>query len=432
MKKLKTLFLEYCDYLTLVLVFSMPLLENKLSGLIVIWVIILSVKKIFSLDWHFDFNLQLVLLPLLYLLYITGILWSSNKDAGFFEIEKKASFLAFPIIIAGYNHYFKKNQLRILLFFIFGCFASSVICLSYAFYESITIGIEGPVFNAIDPKYESWDFGGSHFKFINLSLFLHPTYFSAYLLFALISCIEILKKALIVNLKLNISLYWFIPFSLIMIYLLSSKAMIICTVAVIIGYTVLYLKNSCNPLKNISIIVFSGLVILTGFQNPRFKAVCALIANPEIVTGDEGDGTIVSRIHIWKSGIEIIGSNFILGVGPGDTNNELVNKYQVHHYKDPLYRHSNAHNQFLETFIDLGLIGFLVLITILIFSFYKSISTKNTLLCIFLFISSFNFLFESMLTVREGVVFFCFFYCFLNITDIREQKKKSNLKPVVT
>ena len=431
-EKLNALFSKYCDRLTLLLVFSMPLLDNKLTGLIVGWVILLSFHKLLIRRWQYEFNPQLVLLILLFAIYILGILWSSNKPAGFFAVEKKASFIAFRIIIAGCNHYFKKNQLKILLSFIVGCFVSSIICLSIAFYESISFGWNGLIFNTIDPKFASWDFGGSHFKFINLSIFLHPTYFSAYLLFAFVTCVEILRNDLIANSKMNNFLYFCIPLFMAMIYLLSSKAMIFCTVAIIIGYAVFYATNPYHRSKKISIIVFTGLVALIGFQNPRFKSVYELIANPDIVKGNEGDGTIISRIHIWKSGVEIIRSNLMFGVGPGDTNNELVKKYQVHGYKDPLRLHSNVHNQFLETFVDLGLIGFLILITILAYSFYKSVSTRNTLLCIFLCINIFNFLFESMLNVREGVVFFCFFYCFLNVADIGELHGKSVAKPVVT
>ena len=431
-EKLKALFSKCSDWLTLLLAFSMPLLDNKLSGLVVVWVVIFSFHKLLSRSWLYEFNPQLVLLTLLFVIYILGILWSSNKSSGFFAVERKASCIAFPIIIAGCNHYFKTNQLKILLSFIVGCFVSSIICLLMAFYESISFGLDGLIFNAIDPKFALWDFGGSHFKFINLSLFLHPTYFSAYLLFAFVTCVELLRNDLIANSKLKKFLYVSVPLFLTMIYLLSSKAMIICTVAIIIGYAVFYTNNQHNRSKKISIIVFSGLVALIGFQNPRFKTVCELIANPDIVKGNEGDGTIISRIHIWKSGIQIIRSNFVFGVGPGDTNNELVKVYKFHHYKDPLRLHSDAHNQFLETFIDLGLVGFLILVTILTLSFFKSVSTKNTLLCIFLFICTFGFLFESMLNVREGVVFFCFFYCFLNVTDIGTHHRKSVVKPVVT
>ena len=430
--KLNPVFSKYCDYLTLLLVFSMPLLENKLSQLIVIWVISASVQKLLDLKWKFDFNLQLSLLPLLYVLYLIGIIWSGDKHAGFFAIEVKASFLVFPIIIAANRQYFKENRIKILMFFILGCFVSSIICLFVAFYQSTTFTPDGLIYNTIDPRYATWDYGGSNFRFIHLSLFLHPSYFSSYLLFSLVCCIEILRGRTFSNPKLNGFLYLSALLFLIMIYMLSSKALITCTVAVVLGYAVIFLNNSSDRLIHISIITIAGLIALIGFQNPRFKAVCELIANPKIVLGNDGDGTIVSRVHIWKSGLELIGSNFVFGVGPGDTNNELVKKYQLHGYKDPFRVNSNAHNQFLETFLDLGVIGFLLLMTILFYSFYKSVDNKNLLLFIFLFICSFNFLFESMLNVREGVVFFCFFYCFLGVLDINGLQEKSILKPADT
>jgi len=431
-ERLNILFSKTSDYLTLFLVFSMPLLENKLSKLIVIWIVFMLFYKFISLKYKFEFNLQLLLLPLLYVLYIIGIIWSGNKHAGFFAIEVKASFFVFPIVIAAYVQYFKESRIKILMSFILGCFVSSTICLFVAFYQSTTITADGLIFNTIDPRYATWDYGGSHFRFIGLSLFLHPTYFSSYLLIAIASCVEILRRRILSNRNQNGFLRISVLLFLIMIYLLSSKAMIICTVALVMGYAAIFFNHSHDRLTKISIVLITGLITLIGFQNPRFKAVYELIANPKILRSDDGDGTIVSRIHIWKSGLELIDSNFVFGVGPGDTNNELVKKYQFHGYKDPFRVNANAHNQFLETFIDLGLVGFLLLIVILIFSLYKSITNKNILLFIFLCISSFNFLFESMLNVREGVVFFCFFYCFFGVLDIRELEEKSDLKPVVT
>ena len=62
----------------------------------------------------------------------------------------------------------------------------------------------------------------------------------------------------------------------------------------------------------------------------------------------------------------IIKKNFIFGVGTGDTQDSLNNRYLLNGYTDSFKHKLNAHNQYLETFIAIGLIGFSGLISLLI------------------------------------------------------------------
>jgi len=431
-EKIISFFSKSNYYLTLLLVFSLPILENKLSALIVLWVLSFLFHKILSRNHQFNFSLQLALLPTLYALYVIGLLWSVDKRAGLFTLEIKLSLLVFPIVIAGATDFFKGNQLKILYSFISGCVFGSVVCILIAFYKSVNFTPDGFHFNSIDPEMATWDFGGSYFRFIGLSVFLHPTYFSAYLLFALTGIVEILKTKIITSVKLKYGLYASIFLFLVMIYLLSSKTVILCTIFLLIVYTIAVINHRKNRILKISIAVMVGILVFVALQNPRFSTLCKLLANPKMVTDNSSDGSIVSRIHIWKSGVELVGSNFLKGVGPGDTNIELVKRYQLHHFKDPFRIRANAHNQFLETFIDLGFPGFMLLLAIFVISFRKSVTDKNTLQFIFLYICCLCFLFESMLCVREGIVFFCFFFSFLTVTDIHTFQRKSILKPDAT
>ncbi|MBN1651412.1 MAG: O-antigen ligase family protein, partial [Bacteroidales bacterium] len=174
------------------------------------------------------------------------------------------------------------------------------------------------------------------------------------------------------------------------------------------------------------LITFSVLVfVFIALQNPRIELLIENLSKPELFSDHLQDGSMFSRIHIWNAGTDIIKKHFVFGVGPGDTSTELLNRYIAHHYIDPVLRNSNAHNQYLETFIDLGFVGFLLLFGSIISPFFVSIEKRNIVFQVFLFIIGFNFLFESVLNMQAGVVFFSFFY---SLFSILKKKDKLNLE----
>ena len=76
---------------------------------------------------------------------------------------------------------------------------------------------------------------------------------------------------------------------------------------------------------------------------------------------------------------------------------------------------SNAHNQFSDTIIAVGVIGFILYITMLSMPIYLWIKNKkiDILFLSLTFIMAFNSLFESVLERQMGIMFFVFFYFLL-------------------
>lgn len=369
----------------------------------------------------------MILMAGLYLFYSLGMIWTSDRVAGGQAIETMFSLLLFPILFSFSTEFFRKQTLNILLFFILGCFIASLSCIFVAFWESISIEAGRLVFNPIDQVYAGWEYGGSHFKYTNLSLVLHPTYFSCYLLFSVICCIQILRNGTLTDKRIIYGLYLSIPFFLVMIYLLSSKSGIICAILCVIFYTGTLARRQ-KILRSKVLVLLSGFVLVfLALQNPRFFSITEAIKNPERVSDFSENGSVISRVHIWRAGVEIIEKNFLTGVGTGDSNAELVKQYEIYHLSDPLRLKANAHNQYFETFIDLGIGGFLLLLSLFIYPAIKALTRKNILFLSFLFILSFNFLFETMLNKMSAAIFLGFFYCLLSNLDeanyLRPQKE---------
>jgi O-antigen ligase len=91
----------------------------------------------------------------------------------------------------------------------------------------------------------------------------------------------------------------------------------------------------------------------------------------------------------------------------------MLEKYQekgmVSEYENKL----NSHNQFLNTFIEIGIFGFIMLLLCFIVPLCFSYQQKIFLFAAFTIIVGINFLFESMLETQAGVTFYAFFYTLL-------------------
>jgi O-antigen ligase len=128
--------------------------------------------------------------------------------------------------------------------------------------------------------------------------------------------------------------------------------------------------------------------------------------NKPSTTGTDGSG---SRIFVWKASLEVIKENLPFGVGTGDSRDKLMEKY-LEKKMDTEYKFGlNSHNQFLNTTVSLGILGFLSLIICFWIPFYKGLKLQELFLINFVTIISINLLFESMFERQSGIIFYVFF-----------------------
>ncbi len=422
----ETTIITKCNrYIGYLFAFSLSSFVRATPAIIAVWILCLIVDAVQKRKVEINFSPSSAFIFVLYFMYVLGLLWSDNQVAARFALEEKFSLFLFPLLIAFNTPFFKQNYKGILFAFVLGALASSIFCLAYATWESIYIVPGGIGFNSIDPEYANWEFGGSRFRYINLSIFMHPTYFSIYILFAIALLFQFLKDSPNLDKKTSILLKLSIPFFMLMLYLLSSKAVLLSALVLVIVYSVVQYRKQ-NGLLIKALIAFSVIVfVFIALQNPRIELMIDNLNKPELFSDNLQDGSLFSRLHIWNAGTDIVKKHFFLGVGPGDTSSELLNRYIAHHYIDPVLRNSNAHNQYLETFIDLGFFGFLLLFISIIFPIFEPIDKRNTVFLVFLFIVGFNFLFESVLNMQTGVVFFSFFYSLFSILEKKDKLRIS-------
>jgi tetratricopeptide (TPR) repeat protein len=105
--------------------------------------------------------------------------------------------------------------------------------------------------------------------------------------------------------------------------------------------------------KSVWIMVAMILAVLTIISSPSVHEELATLANLE------EDYSALYRMDVWKDTKKMIQDNPLVGTGLG-TFQYLFPKYRVHSASNEFYW-DHAHNDYLETWADLGLVGMLLI-----------------------------------------------------------------------
>ena len=175
------------------------------------------------------------------------------------------------------------------------------------------------------------------------------------------------------------------------------------------------------------------LLVLTLFfvkLNPRLRSLVTEVGKGLTIDPEAryGSGT---RILNWHGAYLVIKDHWGLGVGPKAAQMALNDKYGQLGYVWPLKNEFNAHNMFLQIWLETGILGFLVLTASFLLIILKLIKLKDanlrSMLLSVLFLLLLNFLFESSFHRYSGISFFSFMYCMIAIMLTKES---DILKPI--
>lgn len=401
-------------YLFILLALFIPLynlvIPYIIGFIVLLWIIEFDFKEKFKRLLRGHNRLNLLSFAVFYILYFIGIFYYTNLDHALFDLEVKLSLLIFPIIFSTIKKevFSKGNITKILISFVLGCFISTAFSLVDAFI----------IFS------DNNEF--SEFYYSKLSFFHHPGYFAMFLNFAIAIILNsILKTGLAKkSRKKTFFLVLLIIYFSLFVIMLSSKAGIIALFVlffITVAHVIVVEKQVVAGVILIAIIFGLFYSAFNIFPYSLFRIVKAkqVVENIENIENEE-IGSSAGRIIIWQNSVEIIMDNFLVGVGTGDVKDFLVDKYRENNIKGALKKRLNAHNQYLQTFITLGVIGFLILTLSLVLPVYFAFRHKHYLYLLFLIIFSLNLLVESMLETQAGVVFYAFFNSFLFLTSITE------------
>jgi O-antigen ligase len=377
-----------------------------LSGVILLWGMssflntnAADIKK----GWR---NQNLWLMIVFFTLTCISAALSHNIKEGATSIENKLGFLFIPYFFFCFSWPVPILK-RCLISFVSGCLFASLFLISRAFY----FYLQG------HPEY---------FFYTSFSYFIHASYFSMYLQLAIAIVFIYYPTWFRQNKQLVVTSSFFILVFVITIFLCASKMGLI-TFLIMIPLLLIYRYRKLLSLKRTSlllgaliIVVLAALKFLPGAFE-RLQSITSFSYNTIDKTTSESTAV---RVLIWEQCIEIIRGHFLFGVGVGDANDALYQAYEKNGLTGALSHHFNAHNQFFQTIIGMGIVGLISLLTITMWQFVKAAVRRNIMLLIFSLLIIFNFLVESMLQTSAGNLFFVFFFCLFNLPDIKNELQK--------
>ncbi len=349
-----------------------------------------SRKKLFSDDK------ALLLFPLYFIIMAFSLLYSDNISAGLELLQRSLSLLFFPIIFL-----FVKEDAstvkKLFEFLLYGLIVSFFINLSVACYNVLLI-VKGNItsfetsLEGISLLLESLNQGWNYFMGAEFSGLVNPSYVSLYILLVLS---YYLKNKLQSRTQLCITIILFVY-----LFLLAS----IAAYLILAMMSLLLIFNISDKNQKYTMIIVFMLGLIVFLQNPRVFDFYTNVTDTNHTL--EIDNTTVekSRLLTWDASMKLIKEAPIFGYGIGDTNDVLTEKYKELNYISNYQNKYNAHNQFLQTFLQTGITGFAVLANIFMLLAIRMNRSRNEVaVFVILFISLF---FESMLVRFNGIVFF--------------------------
>lgn len=350
-----------------------------------------------------------LILILLYVLYLSGLLYSENFNYAFFDLEVKLSLLIFPLILSTSGEgLFNKNYFqKIFSAFISGCSVTFIVLITRSFTGYLAGRPDSFYYTAL-----SWHF--------------HPSYLSMYFTFAIAvlfryllgnySVLRVLNRVVIITIIVLFELF---------VFLLSAKAGIIAMIFVFVFISVSWMIKTKWFFTGFIILGSTFLLIWAtatifplGLERLKDAGKVAVDEKPV----DNRESTSL-RFAAWKASRQIISEHYWLGVGTGDVKDELIDNYKKGNNPEALKLRLNAHSQFLQTFIAIGIPGIFVLLAMFLYPGWLSLFRDDHLYFLFLAIFAFNILVESMFETQAGVVFYAFFNTLFFRKLIREKVK---------
>ena len=314
---------------------------------------------------------------LLFIIYVFSGVYSENRDWYIFEIEKKLGLLILPLSFFVIT--ISKNQKRNLLtVFAFSTVFWLIFCLILSFFK----------------VYQTNDFSYLYMDKLAAWIDMLRVYFSLYIFFSLIILWHDYvdsrgNKALVLMSMLLCVLGMFLFMSRIQLPVLF---LFLC----ILMFQ--YFKNKGLLVSGILSLValvsiFAGLIYFIQPLNQQFLGAIEKFHPKHAYTLDANGFN--ERLIFWKCSVELIKENLLLGVGIGDLYEELSTCYV--NIGLPRLNRFNCHNQYLQIWLSIGIIGFVTFISLLVFHFKRAFRSKDIIYLAFLVVICLGFLTESLL-----------------------------------
>lgn len=335
----------------------------------------------------------LLLLITFPLLFVVSLLYSSNIGYGILSIEKRISLFLMPLVFSTVPGWDKERTDKFFFCAYLSALLAAVVCLGIAAYSFFSLGQNTFFWSALTRP-----------------LAFHPGYFSFFIAVPMLWLIHDLISTW------NTRPVWFriaavssaVFLSLFLILLASRVQLFLFYLTVILLFLWRWKKLSKGQL--IFMLVFlaiSAFVIANTFIKDRINNISSITYKLDDPTEKFNELTI--RLALIECSWEVIRENWAVGVGAGDSYDELEKVYYQKNYKYGYSDHQDPHNEYLNTLVSLGLPGLGLLLATFALSLYLGWKRSDPVHVSFILIFAVSCLLESMLSQQKGIVLFSLF-----------------------
>jgi O-antigen ligase len=394
---------------------------NSISIIFLVLLIFISIKRKRLLLNSFK-NPVFVFLLIYFLVQASGLLYTHDEQVQIKEITQKAGIIAIPFFFMSGISLPNKRSKQLINFFSICLICVSLYCLihAYAIYNE-TKNINVFFYHDLLKPFE-----------------LHAVFFSWYLFFVILFCLEsnFLSKKSRGVFKILISLN--ILFFIFLIILLSSKLVIISLIIYGIFFAIRALlinKVRVWWITLISGVIFCAFLFISISKNPvsnRFKDLVS--GNDTLFLQNKFSPDIYFnglqfRLLTWRLTGKILTENkaWLIGVSAGDAQQKLNEQYRLSHVylgdgkSDNGFLNFNCHNVYLQSLLESGIIGLLLLLAFIVFLMIQIVKAKNWLALLF-FICMLCFGFsESLFSSQYPIQLFLFLPMLLLVSNYKDQ-----------
>lgn len=329
------------------------------------------------------FLLGICLIPIL------GFLKSTNMPVAWRTFECHIWFFFTPLLFLTTSAKLWSKRHISILFVLFS--VSEVALLLFFFIRGILKTIEadnlGFMFSDIYCYYYHHAYVALYATFVYILIFYYLT-----------------KNSHRISIKRKAVLYATALFLAVSILFLYSRAGILIFLFMHLlwsGYAIYRNPSKYKPIIGIVIIVFA----LFGFlmiKSPTNRFTAYNMSLEDNIDNDKTD----PRLVIWQATLIGIKENIPWGVGTGDGNDIVTEKYHENGHWINENNSYNAHNQFLSALLTNGIPGLIILLLYFYAPLGMAIKHRDMLLLSIFLLMTLNCLVECMFDRRAGVDFF--------------------------
>ncbi|MDC0007148.1 O-antigen ligase family protein [Winogradskyella sp.] len=340
-----------------------------------------------------------------FLLVLISLIYTNNLDRGIGYLTTTMPFIILPLIFSTIK--IERSELKQL-------FKGYIIWLFILIlFSELTI-----IINILNNGDSLFLLFRKDYSYITLGevIGIHPPYMVLLMSFPIFYIIEKFEKT---GINKYLQIFILLVFFFYIIHLSSRLPMVsVLSISFLLIYKKLNQKIGIikSIISLIAILILTSL-ILYNIRSTRYRF-------QELFGMQYANGIYIKsaplKIFQWTAGLKA-NNNLIVGNGMGDANNDITKS----NYNEGLYKFVelkyNAHNQYIQTFVGIGILGVLCLFFILYYflvsnsSSYLSLTSKAFFVYLLVV-----FLTESYLERHHGLVFISFIVC---LTFSKKNKK---------